>query len=62
MARTFDRYEDNFTEIGLGLEDPKESLQRFVLRTLGGRSLLQNTNTSAVDFVRGPQTPGWVAN
>lgn len=56
----FERYEGGLHEIGLGVTTPDEPLQRFVLRTEGGRAILQNTNTSAVDFGRLPHTPGWV--
>lgn len=56
----FDRYEGGLFEIGLGVSDPTESLQRLVLRQESGRPVLQDTNTSAVDFAFAPQTPGWI--
>jgi len=37
------------------------SLQRQVLTVLpDGRKLLQDTNTSMLDFVKAPRTPGWI--
>lgn len=39
----------------------RSSLQRRILRREGGRAVLLNTNTSAVDFFFGqPRSPGWV--
>lgn len=54
----FDRYEGGFREIGFGVETLKESYQRRVLRFEGGRAILQNANTSAVDVAMLPLTPG----
>lgn len=57
----FDRYEAAFDEIGAGVALTNVSYQRVVLRTEGGIRLLQDTNTSAADFVMAPHTPGSVA-
>jgi len=54
---SFDRYEGGLFEIGFGVSDPTQSLQRVLLRIDGGRPVL-DTNTSAVDFVFAEQTPG----
>ena len=55
----FDRYEGGFLELSLGQEDPNGSLQRLFLRH-DVNDVVQNTNTTAVDCVLRPQTPGWV--
>jgi len=57
-AKVFERYEGGLYEIGEGVTSPGESLQRLFLRTEGGRRVLRNTNTSAVDFAFAPQSPG----
>lgn len=57
---SFDRYEGGLFEIGFGVEEPAESLQRVVLRYEDGRPVLQDTNTTAADFAFAPQTPGWI--
>ena len=54
----FDRYEGGFYTIGLGVEVSRLSFQRRFLRSEGGRDILSNTNTSAVDFVLADLTPG----
>lgn len=56
----FDRYEGGLFEIGPGVEQGTNSLQRIFLRSGPGGGVLQNTNTSAVDFALAPRTPGWV--
>lgn len=56
VARPFDRYEGGFYPVG-GTE-PNLSFQRVVLRQEGGRAVLQDTNTSAADFVLADLTPG----
>lgn len=57
----FDRYEGGFMEIGLGVERGKVSWHRRILRNAGGRAILQDANTSAVDIVIAPLSPGTVA-
>jgi len=57
----FDRYEGGLFEIGFEVDPALEatrSLERHVLRLEGGRPILMNTNTSAVDFFLGTRTPG----
>lgn len=54
----FDRYEGGFYTTGRGLEHPRLSFQRRGLRSEGGRDILSNSNTSAVDFVLSDPTPG----
>ena len=54
----FERYEGGFYTIGLGLEESRLSFQRQGLRSEGGRDILSNSNTSAVDFVLADLTPG----
>ena len=44
--------------IALGRVEGRLSFQRRVLRTEGGRSILQNANTSATDFILAELTPG----
>ena len=56
----FERYEGGFHTIGLGLEEARLSFQRQGLRSEGGRDILSNSNTSAVDFVLADLTPGFV--
>ncbi len=60
VHRDFDRYEGGFRELGSGAEaDATISPQRKVLRVApDGRKILQNANTSAVDFFAGTKTPG----
>lgn len=41
-------------------EDLLVAPQRQVVRTEAGRAILQDTNTSAVDFENRPRTPGWI--
>jgi hypothetical protein len=53
--RSFDRLGGGFIEHG---EDLEYSVQRLVIETVNGRKTLQDTNTSAVDLVRAPYTPG----
>lgn len=54
----FDRYE-GFFEIGFDAEvQATLSLSRRVLRVEDGRTILQNANTSAVDFALAEKTPG----
>lgn len=60
ISPVFDRYEGGFIHIALGMEEPDGSLQRLFLRDEGSRRIVQNANTTAVDFVLRPQTPGWV--
>jgi len=66
IHRRFERYEGGLYEIGLAGEvDPDagqtRSVERRVVReTPGGRLILMNTNTSAVDFFIGTRTPGWL--
>ncbi|MCH8236528.1 MAG: hypothetical protein IIC29_10445, partial [Chloroflexi bacterium] len=62
VHRLFDRYEGALFEIGFAV-DPilgmTRSLERKILRIApDGRIILQNTNTSAVDFFVGTRTPG----
>ena len=54
----FDRYPGGFYSIAIGRQEPRVSLQRRVLRSEGGRDILSNSNTSAVDFVLADLTPG----
>jgi len=57
----FDRYEGGLFEIGFEVDPALEatrSLERHFLRLEGGRPILMNTNTSAVDFFLGTRTPG----
>lgn len=54
----FDRYEGGFRVRHLGEVGPPESFQRRILRTVGGRAILQNANTSAVDLMMAPVSPG----
>ena len=56
----FDRYEAALVEIGEGAGITNLSYQRLVLRTEGGIDLLQDTNTSAADFIMAPHAPGSV--
>jgi len=62
----FDRYETVLREIGFAVDvnlDAVASLERKVLRVgPSGRPVLQNTNTSAVDFFLGTRTPGALPN
>ena len=51
----FDALEGGFLTGG---EDLEFSMQRRVFTTVNGRVILQDTNTSAVDFVRARRTPG----
>ncbi len=62
VHRDFDRYEGGFIEIGFGVDvQATVSLQRKVLRTgADGLRILQDANTSAVDFFVGGKTPGWI--
>lgn len=55
VARRFDRLEGGFVEHGA---DVTLSVQRLVIGTEGGRAILQDTNTSAVDLIKAPYTPG----
>lgn len=59
-ATRFDRYEFARLEIGLGVEQVNLAYQRLLLRSGPVGPVLQNTNTSAADFVLGPHTPGRV--
>ena len=54
----FDRYPGGFYTVGVGVEARRLSFQRRVLRSDGGRDILSNSNTSAVDFVLADLTPG----
>ena len=54
----FDRYPGGFLTVALGAELSRLSFQRRVLRSEGGRDILSNSNTSAVDFVLADLTPG----
>ncbi|MGH7542292.1 MAG: hypothetical protein ACRELC_14965 [Gemmatimonadota bacterium] len=54
----FDRYEAVFVDITPGIDRPMQSYQRIFLRVEGGRAILQNTNTTAADFVVADLTPG----
>ena len=56
----FDRYELAREVIGSGIALQNLSYQRLVLREEGGRTILQDTNTTAADFVRAPHTPGTI--
>jgi hypothetical protein len=56
VHRDFDRLEGGGTRSG---EDLEYSVQRVVIGyTQGGRAILQDTNTSAVDLIRALYTPG----
>jgi hypothetical protein len=55
VHRSFDRLGGGFVKNG---EDLGFSVQRLVIGTVNGRKILQDTNTSAVDLVRAPLTPG----
>jgi len=56
----FDRYELAIMEIGPGVAIVDQSYQRRFLRDEGGRRILQDTNTTAADFVLSQQTPGTI--
>jgi hypothetical protein len=62
LHQDFDRYEGGFVDIGFESDQAYRavrSLQRRVLRVASdGRWILQNANTSAVDFVHDLKTPG----
>ena len=59
LHRDFDRYEGGFLSTAVGGESRRRlSFQRRVLRSEGGRDILSNSNTSAVDFVLADLTPG----
>ena len=58
LHRDFERYEGGFYRLAHGAEEPRLSFQRRVLRSEGGRDILSNSNTSAVDFVLADLTPG----
>ena len=60
LHRDFERYEGGFYTTGRGLDVPRLSFQRRGLRSEGGRDILSNSNTSAVDFVLADLTPGAV--
>ena len=54
----FDRYPGGFYTTAVGAVESRLSFQRRFLRSEGGRDILSNTNTSAVDFVLADLTPG----
>lgn len=59
VNREFDRVEAVFYRLGDNQNDNTTSLHRRVLRyTPGGRAVLQDVNTSFVDFVLGKYSPG----
>lgn len=58
LHRDFERYEGGFLTVALGALRRRLSFQRRVLRREGGRDILSNSNTSAVDFVLAELTPG----
>ncbi len=58
LHRDFERYEGGFYGLAIGLDESRLSFQRRVLRGEGGRDILSNSNTSAVDFVLADLTPG----
>ena len=58
LNRDFDRYEGGFPTTGRGFQDPLLSFMRRGLRNQGGRVILSDSNTSAVDFVLADPTPG----
>ena len=58
VHRDFERYEGGFYRLAVGAGEPRLSFQRRVLRSEGGRDILSNSNTSAVDFVLADLTPG----
>ena len=60
INRRFERYENASEEIGTGIAIDNRSAQRIVLRDVGGRAILQNTNTTAADFVYTDHTPGTI--
>ena len=63
ISPVFDRYA-SFNQIGFDVDASEkafESFQRRVLRSEGGRLILQDTNTSAVDFEVGTKTPGSIS-
>ncbi len=55
VARNFDRLEGGFIKHGV---DVGLSIRRLGRGQAGGHPLLQDTNTSGVDFIKGPYTPG----
>lgn len=55
VHRSFDRLGGGFVKHG---EDLEFSVQRLVVGAAGGRLILQDTNTSAVDLIRARYTPG----
>jgi hypothetical protein len=57
IHRSFDRLGGGFIKHG---EDLGFSVQRLVIGMVNGRKVLQDTNTSAVDLVRAPYTPGTI--
>jgi len=60
INKQFDRYENAEEEFGDGIGVFNLSAQRIVLRDAGGRAILQNTNTTAADFVYAAHTPGTI--
>jgi len=60
LNERFDRYELAILEIGPGVALTNESYQRRFLREEDGRRILQDTNTTAADFMLAPQTPGTI--
>ena len=59
---SFDRYEGGFLETGLETTTARLTYQRVLLRMEGGRAILQDANTSAVDIEMRPPTPGTLPN
>lgn len=56
----FDRYELAILEITPGTGKINQSYQRRFLRAEGGQAILEDTNTTAADFMLAPQTPGTI--
>ncbi|MFO8174099.1 MAG: hypothetical protein R6T96_07420 [Longimicrobiales bacterium] len=44
------------------LDGASWTVQRRVIGHVGGRAILQDTNTSMADFVQAWKTPGWTAD
>jgi len=58
VNKRFDRYEGGFDVLELGVENTRVSTQRKILRFESGHAILQDANTSAVDFMLADPTPG----
>jgi len=55
---SFDRYEGGFMPVVLGVEEPRLSFQRQVLRYSDGHATLADASVRAADFILADLTPG----